>query len=77
MTDSASSSAITVSGSALFADWISESDLALEANKHPRTLKRWRDLGEGPPFVRIGRKVFYRREAVRIWLLRREQGIAQ
>jgi Helix-turn-helix domain len=26
----------------------------------PRTLENWRWRGEGPPFVKIGRKVVYR-----------------
>jgi hypothetical protein len=51
---------------------VSEADTARELGRCPRTLKRWRSLREGPPFIRIGRSVFYRREAVRAWLLDRE-----
>ncbi len=41
--------------------------------KCKRTLRRWRDLRQGPPHVRIGRKVYYRRGALQQWLLAREQ----
>jgi hypothetical protein len=41
--------------------------------KCTRTLRRWRDLRQGPPFVRIGRRVYYRRGALRQWLLAREK----
>jgi len=53
--------------------WDNEAETATVLDRHPRTMKRWRDLGEGPPFTRIGRQVFYRRAAVRDWLLNREQ----
>lgn len=39
----------------------------------PRTAQRLRARREGPPFIKIGRRVFYRREAVRAWLLAQEQ----
>ena len=41
--------------------------------KCTRTLRRWRVLREGPPHVRIGRKVYYRRGALQQWLLARER----
>lgn len=41
--------------------------------KCTRTLRRWRVLRQGPPHTRIGRKVYYRRGALRQWLLAREQ----
>jgi hypothetical protein len=35
----------------------------------PRTAQRWRASGEGPPFVRLGkRRVLYRRSDVERWL---------
>ncbi len=33
-----------------------------------RTLERWRLTGEGPPFVRLGRRIAYRAEDVDSWL---------
>lgn len=37
-----------------------------------RTVQRWRALGETPPSVKVGRRVFTRREAVEEWLRQRE-----
>ena len=37
-----------------------------------RTLERWWRLREGPPRLKIGRRIFYRRDAVADWLLTRE-----
>ena len=33
-----------------------------------RTLERWRRVGGGPPFVKIGRKVAYRLGDLRAWV---------
>jgi hypothetical protein len=41
--------------------------------RNKRTLKRWRDFGEGPPFIKVGRTIYYRRQAIRDWLLSQEQ----
>lgn len=38
----------------------------------PRTLIRWRNEGIGPPYVKLGRKVLYRRDALRNWIQQRE-----
>jgi len=35
------------------------------------TLERWRCTGQGPRFIRAGRKVFYRRSDVEAWLTSR------
>ena len=37
-----------------------------------RTLRRWRQMREGPPWVPIGRKIVYRTQALRAWLAARE-----
>ena len=37
----------------------------------PKTLPRWRWEGSGPNFVRVGRKVFYRRGDLAEYLLGR------
>ena len=34
---------------------------------------RWEKLRFGPPCVRAGRKIYYRRDAVQDWLLAQEQ----
>lgn len=33
-----------------------------------RLLSEWRSAGRGPPFIKCGRLVRYRREAVESWL---------
>ncbi len=33
-----------------------------------RTLERWRSSGEGPPFVRLGRRVAYRLQDLERWV---------
>ena len=33
-----------------------------------RTIERWRNNGEGPPFIKIGHRVGYRQSAVEQWL---------
>jgi len=35
------------------------------------TLEKWRCTGDGPPFIKAGRKVFYRQSAVDAWLAAR------
>jgi hypothetical protein len=43
--------------------------LALLGKRCERTLKRWRELGTGPAYVRVGRAIYYRSGAIRQWLL--------
>lgn len=50
-----------------------EAELAEQAGVSTRTIKRWRDQRKGPPFIRMGRRILYRREAVTEWLLANEQ----
>jgi hypothetical protein len=39
---------------------LNQNQLAERLNISPRTLERWRWLGEGPPFLKIGGRVVYR-----------------
>lgn len=55
-----------------FSDLISEADYAAERGVSLRTIQRERTLRIGPPFIRLGRKIYYRREAIRQWLLAQE-----
>ena len=52
----------------LLSGWISRSDLAQELEVTEGTLRRWAAERWGPPCIRAGRKVFYRRSAVVDWL---------
>jgi len=38
-----------------------------------RSEQRERAQRKGPPFIRLGRKIFYRKAAIETWLLDREQ----
>lgn len=49
-------------------DKIRESELAEELGRSVRTLQLWRAQRTGPPFIRLGSQILYRREAVREWL---------
>lgn len=57
----------------LLVGWISRLDLALELGLSVDTLRRWEAMRTGPPCVRAGRKVYYRRAAVEEWLDEQEQ----
>ena len=56
----------------LLSGWISRLDLALELGVTVETLHRWEKLRFGPPCVRAGRKIYYRRDAVQDWLMQQE-----
>ena len=57
----------------IFEDMISEHELAALFGKSTRTLQRWRRLGIGPPWFRLGETVFYRAEPTRNWFLEQER----
>ena len=54
--------------------YISEPAYAHIRRTSVRTCQRERQLRKSPPFVRLGRRVFYRIEAVQTWLVSNEQG---
>ena len=43
-------------------------DLANWLKVSRRTLLRWTRLGKGPPSVKVGRSLYYRRASVEDWL---------
>lgn len=55
-------------------DWMPRAALAAELGLAADTLARWESKRIGPPCVRIGRKVVYRRAAVQKWLVDQERG---
>ena len=59
-------------GLTLLSGWISRSALALELGVCEETLRRWADARQGPPYIRAGRKILYRRSAVLDWLEEQE-----
>lgn len=52
----------------LFTGWIGRLELAQELGVSVDTLRRWEAQREGPPCIRAGRKIYYRRTAVEDWL---------
>ncbi len=53
--------------------FLSEKDYARERGVTIRTCQRDRMLRQSPPYVIVGRQVYYRIEAVREWLLTQEK----
>jgi hypothetical protein len=49
-------------------DLVPDEVIARELHQTKQTLASWRCNGKGPPFFKVGRKIFYRRSDVRIWL---------
>lgn len=48
--------------------WLTRKQLSDEIDVAVDTLARWASDGIGPKFIRVGAKVYYRREAVRSWM---------
>jgi hypothetical protein len=44
------------------------SELAAFLNLEPQTIATWRMRGQGPPFIRVGSVIRYRRAEVESWL---------
>ena len=49
-------------------DLLKPQELAEILNMKPLTLEVWRSLRKGPPWLKLGRKVFYDRKAVEEWV---------
>lgn len=45
-----------------------EHDTAAGINKCLRVLKNWRQQGIGPPYIRVGKTIYYERAAVLAWI---------
>lgn len=58
-------------------DHIPEEQLAEEWHVGLRTMRRYRALRQSPPYVKIGRQVYYRRGAVEDWLRKREHSFEE
>jgi hypothetical protein len=57
----------------LLDEYLTEDELAEQIGRTLRTIRRWRALGEGPPWCRVGRQTFYRKQTVRAWFAGLEQ----
>jgi len=47
---------------------ITNDEAAKQLRQQPNTLTTWRNQKRGPPFVKVGRQVFYRRSDLMVWL---------
>ena len=54
-------------------DLIPESNYAAQRRVNVRTIQRERAQRIGPPFIKLGRAIYYRPEAIEQWLLAQEQ----
>ena len=54
-------------------DLISEADYAAARGVSLRTAQRERAQRIGPPFIKLGRQVYYRPAAIEAWLIEQEQ----
>ena len=61
----------------LLSDYLDTQQLAVELNLAPITVIKWRQTGRGPSYTRIGKRIAYRRAAVRAWLLAREVNLSR
>jgi len=58
--------------SGLLYGYIPEPEVSRERGVTQRTLRAERARGNGPPFLRLGKKIYYPRDAFRAWLKCRE-----
>jgi hypothetical protein len=56
-------------------DFVSEADYAARRGVSLRTCQRDRQLRQAPPYVRFGRRIYYRIEAIRGWLVKNERAV--
>jgi hypothetical protein len=54
-------------------DILTEAQYAGLTARNIRTVQRERATRTGPAFIRIGRKVYYRKAAIETWLIAQEQ----
>jgi hypothetical protein len=52
--------------------YLSEDRTADDLGVSLRLLRKWRALGEGPPYVKFARRFYYRNEQIAAWLRSRE-----
>lgn len=58
----------------LLEGWLTRAELAAEFGVTEDTLRRWTSRRSGPPCVRVGNRILYRKEGVLDWLAAREGG---
>lgn len=71
--DCAKADGVTGASPSFLDGYISEREYARQRGVSVRTAQRDRQLGDAPPFVVLGKKVFYRLAGLEQWLLKRER----
>jgi Helix-turn-helix domain len=61
--------------SGILAGYTPEEEMAGECGESEKTWQRRRRARRGPPYTVIGRRIYYRREAVVRWLREQEQAL--
>ena len=56
------------------ANFLTSLDVAILLQVNTRTLNHWARIRKGPPRIKVGRNVFYRRDTLQRWLLGMEEG---
>jgi predicted DNA-binding transcriptional regulator AlpA len=56
---------------------LTEQELADMLGYKVLTLVTWRQQGRGPDYTKLGKTIFYRREAVQEWIKRNETPVAR
>jgi hypothetical protein len=59
--------------SGILAGYLTQAALATQLNVDLRTLQLWESRREGPAITRVGKRPYYRIEAVASWLASRER----
>lgn len=56
--------------------WLTRAEVAAEFGIAEDTLRRWEGKKIGPPSVKLGQRVLYRKDSVREWLRSKERAPA-
>jgi len=67
-----SADSTAANASDFLSEYFTEKQLGQALDRDIRTLRRWDALRVGPPRIRVGRKILYRKSAVAHWLAQHE-----
>jgi hypothetical protein len=67
-----SSESVVVPACNFFDDYLNEEQFAAGVGRDLRTIRRWHALRIGPPRIKLGKKILYRKSSVALWLERKE-----
>jgi hypothetical protein len=67
---------MTPTTTSLLSEYYTDEQLARELDVDPRTLYRWRSLGEAPKHIKIGKTNYTHRDVTLAWLAAKQQVMA-